>query len=172
MRRTRPDHRAAAALALAGAALATGCGGGLSSTSAPATASATAAAPAPGTVPSATGATAPRPAPGQGATQTSSPPGSGGVEPTRAPAGLTGRGGRITPTVVQVPPYIAVQLTLSSADGGRYSLTVAGRTVTADAAHRTASLTLPGLRPGASYSAVAAGGGPAIRITPSAEPGP
>jgi hypothetical protein len=94
----------------------------------------------------------------------------GGSEPVRAPAMLTGRAGRITPTSVAVPPYIAVEISLASADGGAYRLSVAGKTLSVSASRRNASVTLPGLRPGSTYSAT--GGGQTISITPSAEPGP
>jgi hypothetical protein len=94
----------------------------------------------------------------------------GGSEPVRAPAMLTGRGGRITPTSVAVPSYIAVEISLASADGGTYQLAVAGKKLSVSGSHPNASVTLPGLRPGSSYKAT--GGGQTISITPSAEPGP
>jgi hypothetical protein len=102
--------------------------------------------------------------------ETSSNQQGGGTEPVRAPAMLTGRGGRITPTSVAVPPYIAVEISLSCADSGPYHLSVAGKSLSVSPAHPNASVTLPGLRPGSSY--IATSGSQKISITPSAEPGP
>ncbi|GAC1325020.1 MAG: hypothetical protein NVSMB25_23100 [Thermoleophilaceae bacterium] len=100
------------------------------------------------------------------------PPAGGSVAPASAPAVLTGRGGRISPTLVEVPPYIAVQVTLVSADGASYTVHVAGKTLRVGGTRGSqAQLTLDGLRPGAGYVAEPEGGGRAVRIEPSAEPG-
>src|SRR2546425_9731194 len=59
-------------------------------------------------------------------TQTTSPEnqpgGAGDEEPIRTQALVTGRGGRISPRVVRVPPLIAVRLELRSGDGRSYGL--------------------------------------------------
>jgi hypothetical protein len=163
VRRTRPD----VAVALAAVAFAAaGCGGGSKAHS---TTSSATSGPLTGSVTLTSTSAQHSPS----ATQTSQQPGAqapGGSEPARAPATLTGSGGKITPTTVQVPPYIAVEISLSSADGRAYTLTIAGRKLSVSGSQRTASVTLPGLRPGTTYKAT--GAGQTVTITPSAEPGP
>jgi hypothetical protein len=94
------------------------------------------------------------------------PGGAGDEEPARSPADFTGRGGRIRPRTVLVPPYIAVTVSLRSADGGSYALRI-GRTRLSSGQ----SATLDGLRPGAAYVGRGSDGG-RLRIEASAEPGP
>lgn len=97
------------------------------------------------------------------------PGGAGDEEAARSPAQLTGRGGRITPRRVQVPPFLAVQVTLRSADGREYALRFGSRVLRT---RRSASLDLDGLRPGERAVGRPPGGGPPVVIEASAEPGP
>jgi hypothetical protein len=99
------------------------------------------------------------------------PGGAGDEEPARSQALLTGRGGRISPRLVQVPPFISVRVELRSADGRGYSLRIAGRRIAAGGGLASASTTLDGLRSGKAYVGRGSDGG-RIRIEASAEPGP
>jgi hypothetical protein len=97
--------------------------------------------------------------------------GAGDEVPARAQALLTGRGGRITPRRVRVPPFISVRVVLRSADGEPYTLRIAGRSLRAGGALASASAELDGLRAGKAYVGTD-GTGARIRIEASAEPGP
>jgi hypothetical protein len=161
--------RAAAACALAAVALAAGCGG--DDEDEPTEREPAATAP---TAPQATRAeeTAP-PATEEG--ETTAPPEENqgdpeAEEPVRVEAVFTGRGGRISPARVNVPPYIAVRVILRSADGRPYQLRVAGATLTVGPGNRSRSVQLDGLQPQARYTA--AGNGQRFVISASAEPGP
>lgn len=167
--------RAALALALVACVAAAGCGTAVdrrsSSQSSSAAPWSTGAPPAgASTAPAGSGPAPPTPA---------APRGSGGgggaggtTERVRAPALLAGHGGAISPSSVAVPPYIAVEISLTSTDGARYELAVAGKRLAVSGAGHIAVLTLPGLRPGKAYVARATTGGPPVRISASAEPGP
>jgi hypothetical protein len=75
--------------------------------------------------------------------------------------------------VVQVPPFIAVRVELRSVDGRAYALQIGGRTLRAGGELSSASVLLPGLRPGAVLRGVPVGGaGTPVRIEATAEPGP
>ena len=104
------------------------------------------------------------------------PPPRGGAgeesEPAVVEAVLTGRGGRLTPAVVRVPPYVSVRVVLVSDDGDVYGLLVQGARLRVDAGTPRARATLPGLRPQASYVGKPTEGGPRVTIEASAEPGP
>ena len=98
--------------------------------------------------------------------------GAGDEEPARVQALLTGRGGRIGPPLVRVPPYISVQVRLRAADAkGRYAVRVRGRVVRATPG-RPGTATLAGLRPRQAVQARPLAGGKSIRIEASAQPGP
>lgn len=99
------------------------------------------------------------------------PGGAGDEEAARAPAMFTGRGGRITPRVVRVPPFLAIAIELRSADGREYALRFDGFTVRADKLGRSAP-ERSGLRPGERLVGKPVGGGPSVVIEASAEPGP
>jgi hypothetical protein len=99
------------------------------------------------------------------------PGGAGDETPAHFDASLTGRGGRITPREVQVGPFISVRVRLRSADGQIYRLRINGKTLQAQGGD-TAELSLPGLRAGRSYTLEQPSGGPAVKITANAEPGP
>lgn len=96
--------------------------------------------------------------------------GAGDEVPARSLAQITGRGGRLSPRLVQVPPYIAVRVELRSADGAKYSLTGRGRKLQAGGDLSSAATTFAGLRPGRRLVLT----GPQGRVTveASAEPGP
>jgi hypothetical protein len=109
-------------------------------------------------------------------TQTSTgenqPGGGGDEEPARTQALFTGNGGRIRPTVIRVPSFIAIRVVLSSGDGGSYALRFKGRLVQVSGSKRSASADFAGLRPGKVLAGTAADGGNAVRVEATAEPGP
>jgi hypothetical protein len=72
---------------------------------------------------------------------------------------------------VRVAPFVAVNVALTSADGGTYVLTVAGHRIAAGPGHKTATLSLPGIPSGRSY-VLKATRGPSVTVVSSAEPGP
>jgi hypothetical protein len=72
---------------------------------------------------------------------------------------------------VKVPPFIAVTVTLTSADGDDYALTIDGRRLVTGAGTKHAQIRLDGLHQGGAYTGAVRGGG-SVRIEASAEPGP
>jgi hypothetical protein len=118
-------------------------------------------APEPEPKPPATDETSPEDAPG----------GAGDEEAIGIDAEFSGRGGKLTPRVVKVPPFIAVTVKLTSTDGRDYQLQIAGQRLTVGAARKTDSVRLAGLHQGGVYRGRLAGGG-TVRIEASAEPGP
>ncbi len=166
-----PIRSSAAGALLAVAALAAaGCGGDdekASDTTPAASTPTTASTPAPVTTPQAGTETTP-PAKTSPEDQ---PGGAGDEEPARVEAALTGRGGKIGPREVRVPPYIAVEVTLHSADGRDYSVTVNGKRLNVGSGNPSGSISLSGLRTNASYL-VKASDGRTIKVVASAEPGP
>jgi len=99
------------------------------------------------------------------------PGGAGDEEPVGIDASFTGRGGKISPRVVRVPPFIEVTVRLRSADGARYQLQIAGQRLTAGGGKRSDSVRLAGLHQGGAYRGRLANGTP-VRIEATAEPGP
>jgi hypothetical protein len=99
------------------------------------------------------------------------PGGAGDELPARTQAQFSGRGGRISPRVVLVPPFISVRVELRSVDGRAYAVRLAGRRLSARGGAASASASLPGLRPGRAYVGRGSDGG-RVRIEASAEPGP
>jgi hypothetical protein len=97
--------------------------------------------------------------------------GGGDEEPIRTEARFTGRDGRVSPRVVQVVPFIAVEVSLRSADGRRYRLEGDGTLEAGGTGGSSAPLRLDGLRPGSAYS-FRTQTGQVVRIVASAEPGP
>ena len=160
-------------LALAVAAGGSGCGGddeGKKEAGTQPASSAPAPAPAPGEK-------KPGQRTGQSTPKKASPedqPGGAGDEvPARAPALLTGRGGRIRPRVVRVPPFIAVRVELRSADGRPYALRLRSKVLRVGPEVATQSTTLGGLHHGEAVTGRPVGGqGNPVRIEASAEPGP
>ena len=96
--------------------------------------------------------------------------GAGDEIPARSQAMITGRRGRLSPRLVRVPPFIAVRVELRSADGGRYRLSGAGKTVRAGPRVSAMAATFDGLRPGRRL--VLTGTGGRVVVEASAEPGP
>ena len=74
--------------------------------------------------------------------------GAGDEVPASSQALVTGRGGKLSPGVVHVPPFFAIRLELRSADGVEYELEGGGRTVKAGGEIETASTTFEGLKAG------------------------
>jgi len=100
------------------------------------------------------------------------PGGAGDEEPARTLALFTGRGGRITPRIVRVPAFIAVQIELRSADGATYALRFGDTTLTAGGQFDAVSTTIDGLRPNEAIVGTPKGTGNRVRISATAEPGP
>jgi hypothetical protein len=98
--------------------------------------------------------------------------GAGDENPARSQALLTARGGRISPRVVRVPPYISIRVELHSADGRTYTLRFGRRRIQAGGQISSASASFPGLRPGKALVGRPVGAGNLIRIEANAEPGP
>jgi hypothetical protein len=97
--------------------------------------------------------------------------GGGDEEPIRTQARFTGREGRVSPRVVQVIPFIAVEVSLRSADGRGYRLEGDGTLEAGGTGGSSAPLRLDGLRPGSSYR-FRTQSGQVVRVVASAEPGP
>ena len=97
------------------------------------------------------------------------PGGAGDEQAARAQAMLTGRGGRIGPGLVQVPPFIAIRVELRSRDGRAYRLRFGRRQVAVGARRRSDSHTFDGLRPGRRLVGTGTG---RVVIEAAAEPGP
>lgn len=83
---------------------------------------------------------------------------------------VTGRGGKLAPRVIRVPPFIAIRVELRSADGRTYELGARGKTLRADGDIASASTTFAGLRPGREL--VLTGPSGRVVVEASAEPGP
>jgi hypothetical protein len=98
------------------------------------------------------------------------PEGAGDEVPASSQALITGRDGRLRPSVVHVPPFIAVRVELVSADGVEYELTGGGKTVKAGGEIRSASTLLPGVRAG--QRIILTGPQGKVTIVADAEPGP
>ena len=111
------------------------------------------------------------PAPPAGGGNPEDQPGGAGDEiPARSEARITGQGGRLSPRLVRVPPFISVRVVLRSADGATYSLRGDGKRLSVGGGTASMSADFDGLRPGRRLTL----GGPAGRVTveASAEPGP
>ncbi len=111
-------------------------------------------------------ATAPAPSPGE------EPGGAGDEEPARTLALLSGANGRITPRVVRVPAFIAIQVELRSEDGSEYGLRSGNETIRAGGEINSAATTIDGLRPGEAIVGRPVEAGNRVRIEATAEPGP
>jgi hypothetical protein len=94
----------------------------------------------------------------------------GDEEPIRSEAVFTGTGGRLSPRVVRVPPFIAVRVILRSTGDGGYTLTIGDRRLAIGGGRTTAEADLPGLLPNKSYPGTSPQGN--VRIEATAEPGP
>ncbi len=98
------------------------------------------------------------------------PGGAGDEVPASSQAQVTGEGGKLTPAVVRVPPFIAIRVVLRSADGVEYELRGGGKTVKAGGEIESASKTFEGLRTGERL--VLRGPQGNVTIEANAEPGP
>jgi hypothetical protein len=116
----------------------------------------------PETTPADTTGTSPEEAPG----------GAGDEEPARTLALFTAKDGGIRPRIVRVPPFIAVQVQLRSADGATYGLKFGDVTIRAGGQLSSTSTTIDGLRPQEAIKGVPVGRGNAVTISATAEPGP
>jgi hypothetical protein len=124
--------------------------------------------PAPATPPGASTATTPGPTPGKPSTTDTVP---GGSEPARTELTFTGSSAGVKPRRAAVAPYVSVKVSLVSSDRSSHTLTIEGRTLKVGGTRKSEFVTLPGLRPGASYSGRADGKLP-VRIVSTSEPGP
>ena len=169
---------APAAAVLVAALVAAGCGGddgngpeaGTGTSSTPPTRTVTAPA---RTTPQGERTNAAPPEPGakkQPASPEDKPGGAGDEEPVRSEVVLTGRGGRIGPLLVKVPPFVSIRVRLRSGDGKPYLLRFGGRVLKAGFKGANPSTTLAGLRPGRRLVGTALSG--KVVIEASAEPGP
>lgn len=111
------------------------------------------------------GATAP-----SGDSPEQQPGGAGDEVPARSQALIVGRDGGFHPTVVRVPPFIAVRVQLRSEDGAEYVLRGEGRQVEAGGDIRSSATLFEGLRPGERL--VLRGPQGRVVVEASAEPGP
>jgi len=91
--------------------------------------------------------------------------GAGDEVPNSTPAQITGRGGRVFPGTVSVPPFIAITVVLKGVDGAPYELSGGGKTVKSGQ-----SVTFDGLRAGKRL--VLTGPQGRVVISANAEPGP
>jgi hypothetical protein len=174
--------RSRAALLIVALLVLAGCGGGGGSTAT--TTTAVSSAPAPtvtATTPTATApetstptATAPAPKKKKKKSPEQQPGGAGDETPIATQAQLTAKGGKVSPSRVRVPPFIAVNIVLRAVDEKPYMLLVGTREVAVGQGRTEASLRLDGLRPGAKYIVRPQFGvkPKKIVIVANAEPGP
>ena len=97
----------------------------------------------------------------------------GDEEPIRSEAVFSGSGGKLEPSVVRVPPFIAVRVVLRSSEASRdqgYSLTIGGKRLFIGHTRSTDEVELPGLLPNKAYRGRSPQGD--VRVVASAEPGP
>jgi hypothetical protein len=99
--------------------------------------------------------------------------GAGDEEATRVPVALTADGGALSPTVVTIPAFLAIELAVT-ARGGAERLTIGapGGGSLAVAAGATARKRLAGLRPGDYAVATAGGGRTTLHVVSGGDPGP
>jgi hypothetical protein len=109
-------------------------------------------------------------APAKGKSPEDQPGGAGDEEPARSEVVLTGKGGRIGPLLVKVPPFIAIHVELRSGDGKPYVIGFGRRILRVGPKGARSSATFAGLRPGKRLSGAAVSG--KVVIEASAEPGP
>lgn len=89
-------------------------------------------------------------APSSTSTSPETAPGGGDEQPIRVPAMFTINGGELSPLTITVPPFLAVQVTVTSADGRahRVVLRTPQQRTLAVAPGSRASVRIPGLRAG------------------------
>ena len=98
------------------------------------------------------------------------PGGAGDEVPNATQALVTGRGGKVGPATVSVPPFIAITVELRSADGQDYSLRGGGKSLAAGEGENSDTASFDGLRPGRKL--VLTGPQGRVTVTANAEPGP
>jgi hypothetical protein len=79
------------------------------------------------------------------------PGGAGDETPIATQALFTATGGKVTPSHIRVPPFIAVRVVLQARDQKPYTITVNGKEVAVGEGRTQATLRLDGLRPGDKY---------------------
>jgi hypothetical protein len=77
----------------------------------------------------------------------------------------------VKPRSASVAPFVAVRVSLLSADRSSHTLTISGHTLKVGGTRKSEFVELPGLRTGKTYTGKADGRIP-IRISASFEPGP
>jgi hypothetical protein len=104
----------------------------------------------------------------------SQPGGAGDETPIATQALFTAKGGKVSPSRVRVPPFIAVKIVLRGVDEKGYTLLVSGKEVAVGEGRTEATLRLDGLRPGAKYVLHNQFGNKprTLTIVANAEPGP
>jgi hypothetical protein len=98
------------------------------------------------------------------------PGGAGDEVPASSQALLTGKGGKIAPDVVSVPPFLAISVELRSADGATYALQSGRKRLQVGADVKSRTTTFAGLRPGKAL--VLTGPQGKVTVVADAEPGP
>jgi hypothetical protein len=96
--------------------------------------------------------------------------GAGDEVPASSQALISGRDGGFHPTVIHVPPFIAIRVELISEDGVEYELEAKGRKIKAGGEIRSASTLFPGIRAGERI--VLTGPQGKVTVQADAEPGP
>jgi hypothetical protein len=81
----------------------------------------------------------------------SQPGGAGDETPIATQALFTANGGKVTPSHIRVPPFIAVRVVLQARDQKPYTLTVNGKELAVGEGRTQATVRLDGLRPGGKY---------------------
>jgi hypothetical protein len=99
--------------------------------------------------------------------------GAGDEEAVRVPVTLTADGGSLSPTVVTIPAFLAIELRVS-AKGGAEKLTISapGGGTLPVAAGKTATKRLAGLKPGDYPVTTAVGGKATLHVVSGGDPGP
>jgi hypothetical protein len=99
--------------------------------------------------------------------------GAGDEEAVRVPVALTTDGGALSPTIVTVPAFLAIELRVTAKGGAeKLTITAPGGGTLAVAAGQTATKRLTGLKPG-DYAVTTAGGGKAtLHVVRGGDPGP
>ena len=95
----------------------------------------------------------------------------GGSEPARTELTFTGSRSGVKPRRASVAPFVAVKVSLVSADRSSHTLTIGGHTLKVGGTRKSEFVELPGLRTGKSYTGRADGKIP-LRISARFEPGP
>jgi hypothetical protein len=99
--------------------------------------------------------------------------GAGDEEPIRSPVALTYSGGRLSPTVVTVPAFLALEILLTAKDEAvKATISAPGGGTLSATAGGTAVKRLDGLKPG-DYTVTAPGGAKTtLRVVNGGDPGP